>query len=226
MPNQWNKQNSVDKSKLSEFPPSYPNEMLVKILSSTLYSPLRSQLPLKPKVLEVGIFSGNNARFFLENDYELTGSELNLEMVKLGQENLTRLRYNLPVINIGHNTELNFASNMFDLLVSINTIHYSPGENSGKAINEFCRVLKPTGWAVIETPASEHFAVKRSARKGILRYEWHAGGFREGELFGFFDSEEHFKKSLMQVFREVHISRRLEVYPETTLDFWMAVCKK
>ena len=145
MPNQWNKQNSVDKSKLSEFPPSYPNEMLVKILSSTLYSPLKSQLPLNPKVLEVGIFSGNNARFFLENDYELTGSELNLEMVKLGQENLTRLRYNLPVINIGHNTELNFASNMFDLLVSINTIHYSPGENSGKAINEFCRVLKPTG---------------------------------------------------------------------------------
>ena len=226
MPNQWNKRNSIDKSKLSKYPPSYPSEMLVKILSSTFYSPLRSKLPPRPKVLEVGIFSGNNARFFLENDYELTGSELNPEMVKLGQENLTRLRYDVPIINIGHNTKLNFPSKQFDLLVSVNTIHYSSGENSQKALNEFYRVLKPTGWAVIETPGSEHFAVKNSARKGILEYEWHAGGFRQGELFGFFDSEEHYKKSLLQVFREVYICRRLEVYPEVTLDFWMAVCKK
>lgn len=226
MPNQWNKQNSVDKSKLSEYPPSYPNEMLVKILSSTLYSPLRSKLPPRPKVLEVGIFSGNNARFFLENDYELAGSELNPEMVKLGQENLLRLGYDLPVINIGHNTKLNFPSEQFDLLVSINTIHYSSGENSQKALNEFCRVLKPTGWAVIETPGSQHFAVKNSTRKGILEYEWNAGGFRQGELFGFFDSEEHYKNSLMQVFSEVYISHRLEQYTDTTLDFWMAVCKK
>jgi SAM-dependent methyltransferase len=226
VPNLWNKQNSVDKSKLAEFPPSYPNEMLVKILSSTFYSPLKSELPPHPKVLEVGIFSGNNARFFLENGYDLTGSELNSEMVKLGQENLTRLGYDLPSIKIGHNINLDFPSNLFDLLVSVNTIHYSSGENSRKALSEFCRVLKPVGWAVIETPACEHFAVKRSTRKGILEYEWQAGGFRQGELFGFYDSEEHFKKSLMEVFSEVSISRRLEIYPETTLDFWMAVCKK
>lgn len=98
-------------------------------------------------------------------------------MVKLGQENLLRLRYDLPVINIGHNTKSNFPSKQFDLLVSINTIHYSSGENSQKALNKFCRVLKPTSWAVIETPGIEHFAVKNSARKGILEYEWHAGGF-------------------------------------------------
>jgi len=222
----WNKKNSFDSSKLTKFPPSYPNEMLVKLLSSLTYSPLVEQLPPNAKVIEVGIFSGNNARFFLENGYQVTGSELNLEMVELCQDNLTRLQYSHPVVTIGDNTNLAFESNIFDLLVSINTIHYSVGENSKKALKEFCRVLKPDGWAVIETPASEHFAVQKAVRKGILQYEWHAGGFREGEEFGFFDSEEHFKESLMGTFREVSISRRLEVYPKVTLDFWVAVCRK
>ena len=226
MQSSWNKKNSFDNSKLTKFPPSYPNEMLVKLLSSLTYSPLVEQLPPNAKVIEVGIFSGNNARFFLENGYQVIGSELNLEMVELCQDNLTRLKYSTPVVTIGDNTNLASKSNIFDLLVSINTIHYSAGENSKKALKEFCRVLKPDGWAIIETPASEHFAVQKAVRKDILSYEWHAGGFREGEEFGFFDSEQHFKDSLLGTFREVSISRRLEVYPKVTLDFWVAVCRK
>ena len=62
----WNKKNSFDSSKLTKFPPSYPNEMLVKLLSSLTYSPLVEQLPPNAKVIEVGIFSGNNTRFFLK----------------------------------------------------------------------------------------------------------------------------------------------------------------
>jgi SAM-dependent methyltransferase len=226
MDSQWKKSNAFDKSKLAKFPPSWPNEMLVKILSSLVYSPLVSQLPLNAKVLEVGIFSGNNARLFLENGMQVSGSELNAEMVELCQDNLDRLQYSSPVVTIGDNTNLAFENDIFDLLVSINTIHYSPGEKSEKALKEFSRVLKPNGWAIIETPASKHFAVQQAVRKGTLSYEWHAGGFREGEEFGFFDSEEHFKESLMRTFSEVSINRRLEVYPKVTLDFWVAVCKK
>lgn len=222
----WTKQNSVDQSKLAKVPPSWPNEMLVKVLSSTNYSPIISELPENPLVLEVGIFSGNNSRFFLENKYRVSGSELNQEMLELCEENLTRLGYEIPELTIGDNTNLAFGSEMFDLLVSINTIHYSSGENSFKAVTEFCRVLKPGGYAIIETPGSEHFAVKQSKRKDVLKFVWRAGGFREGQEFGFFDTMEHFKTSLLRSFREVQISRRLETYPSVTLEFWMAVCKK
>ena len=200
--------------------------MLVKVLSSLDYSPIVGEIPLRANVLEVGIFSGNNARFFLENDYAVSGSELNLEMIELCKENLTRLKYEIPNLAIGDNTNLAFEDGVFDLLVSINTIHYSSGENSKKAIKEFCRVLKPNGWAIIETPGNEHFAVKQATRKDLLKYEWHAGGFREGEEFGFFDSVEHFKSLLLEDFRDVQICRRLENFPDVTLEFWMAVCRK
>lgn len=222
----WTKDNSIDKTKLTKFPPSWPNEMLVKVLSSLNYSPIIGELPSNATVLEVGIFSGNNSRFFLENKYPLSGSELNQEMIDLCKENLTRLKYDIPDLSIGDNTNLAYENNAFDLLVSINTIHYCSGKNSQKAIAEFCRVLKPNGWAVIETPGNEHFAVKQSTRKDVLRYEWHAGGFREGEEFGFFDSIDHFKTSLLEVFSEVQICRRLETFPEVTLEFWMAICRK
>ncbi len=222
----WTKQNAIDRSKLAKIPPSWPNEMMVKVLSSTNYSPVIGELPDNPSVLEVGIFSGNNSRFFLENGYSVSGSELNQEMIELCEENLTRLQYKIPNLAIGDNTNLSSASGVFDLLVSINTIHYSSGENSFKAIKEFCRVLKPGGYAIIETPGSDHFAVKQSERKDILKYVWHAGGFRNGEEFGFYDSVEHFKYSLLEVFSEVQICRRLESFPEVTLEFWMAICKK
>jgi len=222
----WTKQNAIDRSKLSKIPPSWPNEMLVKVLSSTIYSPIISLLPNNPAVLEVGIFSGNNARFFLESGYNVSGSELNQEMIELCKENLNRLQYEIPKLAIGDNTQLAFDSGVFDLLVSINTIHYSSRENSAKAIEEFCRVLKPGGYAIIETPGTEHFAVRESERKAPLHYVWHAGGFRDVEEFGFFDSEDQFRTALLNSFNEVQISRRLESYPKVTLDFWMAVCKK
>lgn len=222
----WTKDNAVDRTKLTKYPPSWPNEMLVKVLSSLSYSPIIGSLPKNPKVLEIGIFSGNNSRFFLENGYGLSGSELNEEMIELCRENLSRLGYEIPQLAIGDNTNLSYESDLFDLLVSINTIHYSSGENSQKALNEFRRVLKPNGWAVIETPGTEHFAVKESIRKDVLRYEWRAGGFREGLEFGFFDSVDHFKSTLLESFTDVQVCRRLENFPDVTLEFWMGICQK
>ena len=225
-PMTWSQENSFDRSLLSQFPPSWPNEMLVKVLSSLNYSAIPANLSKPAKVLEVGIFSGNNARFFLENGYKVFGSELNVEMVELGINNLTRLGYTPPQIEIGDNLNLSASDSEFDLLVSINTIHYSSGKNSELALKEFSRVIRKGGYAVIETPGSDHFAVRAAKRKEELSWEWHAGGFREGQSFGFFDTREHFQESLLKHFSEVNICRRIEEYPEVTLEFWMAICRK
>jgi SAM-dependent methyltransferase len=200
--------------------------MLVKIMSSTHYSNLAENLSKISKVLEVGIFSGNNTRFLIENGYEVYGSEINDQMIDLCKSNLTRLNYRLPEIRIGNNTNLQFKDNEFDLLISVNTIHYSPDQQSGEAVREFARVIRNGGYAIIETPASNHFAVKKSERLGDLNWEWNAGGFRQGEKFGFFDSEDHFRMCLLEAFTEVSISYRMERYEGVTLDFWMAICKK
>lgn len=222
----WNQENSFDKSLLSKFPPSWPNEMLVKVLSSLNYSPIVGTLSKPIKVFEVGIFSGNNARFLLENGYEVSGSELNEEMIELGIRNLTRLGYEVPPIGVGENTNLPPGDSIFDLLVSINTIHYSSGTQNAVALQEFSRIIRKGGYAVIETPGSEHFAVKAAKRKQELIWEWHAGGFREGQDFGFYDSIEHYRTKLLEHFEDVEICRRIEEYPRVKLEFWMAVCKK
>ena len=42
----------------SKHPPSYPNEMMVKIFSSKHYLNIRLKSPSKNKILEIGSFSG------------------------------------------------------------------------------------------------------------------------------------------------------------------------
>jgi SAM-dependent methyltransferase len=222
----WTIENSFDRSARAVFPPSWPNEMLVKVMSSINYSNLANDLNSISKVLEVGIFSGNNSRFLIENGYEVSGSEINGEMIDLCKTNLTRLNCKIPEVRIGNNINLDFRDNEFDLIISINTIHYSSGQESMQAISEFARVVKKGRWAIIETPAKNHFAVEQSERTSELKWIWKAGGFREGETFGFFDSEDHFSSCLKKEFTEVSICYRMERYEGITLDFWMAICKK
>ena len=79
-------------STISKCPPSFPNEMMVKIFSSKHYSNIRLKSSSKKKILEIGSFSGNNLRYFIENNYKTYGIEINQELVDLGVTNLKRLR--------------------------------------------------------------------------------------------------------------------------------------
>ena len=64
--------------------PSYPNEMMVKILVLEFI-----EVRIKPagqnKILEIGSFSGNNLRFFIENGFKAYGVEINQQLVDLEQ---------------------------------------------------------------------------------------------------------------------------------------------
>ena len=64
----------------SNYPPSFPNEMMIKIFSSKHYSKIRFKSPSKNKILEIGCFSGNNLRYFVENNYKTYGIEINKEL--------------------------------------------------------------------------------------------------------------------------------------------------
>jgi len=222
----WTFDNAFRREFGAVLPPQWPNEMLVKILTSTKYSPLINQISQEWKVLEVGVFSGNNARLFLERGMRVSGSEINSEMLKLCTENLTRMGYSVPELRQGSNCNLDFQNEEFNLLVSINTIHYSHGKCTKTALSEFARVVKKGGWVIIETPARNHEVVVNSVRERELVWNWGAGGFRQSELFGFFDSKDHFRSLLLNEFSKIEICYRLEEYKETTLAFWVAICQK
>ena len=55
---------------------------------------------------------------------------------------LKKLSYKNLKISKAENIRTNKRKSVFDLLVSINTIHYSTGKNIEKSLKEFSRVLK------------------------------------------------------------------------------------
>lgn len=214
----YNKKNAFR----SKFPPSYPNEMMVKIFSSRIYSSTRIKPANQNKILEIGSFSGNNLRFFIENGFKAYGIEINRQLVDLGLKNLKRLKIKTPIIKIGTNTKIPFKNNFFDTLVSINTIHYNSGDEILKALLEYKRVLKKSGILYLETPGKNHFAFGKKI--GNLSYKSNLKDFRKNHKFGFFDSAAHLKKILKNYFKSVKIFERHEK-TKINLHFYVAICK-
>lgn len=220
----YNVKNSFNRRMGAKFPPSFPNEMLVKILSSNFYSNIKKNFFNKRlKILEVGSSSGNNLRFFLEKKYTSYGIEINKEMVDLGKKNLLRLGYKIPKILIGNNCNIPFKNNSFDCLVSINTIHYNYGDDILLALKEFKRVLKKNGVVIIETSGPEHFNRAQSKKIKNLEWIWNSKDFRKGEKFGFFDDKISFSNTLKKVFSKVDVFERTE-FSKVKLHFYFAVC--
>tara|TARA_B100000795_G_scaffold73992_2_gene52450 strand:+ start:1107 stop:1808 length:702 start_codon:yes stop_codon:yes gene_type:complete len=226
--NKWTSGNAFRRNEGTQFPPSYPNETVVKICSSKAYSDLTDTLfNNNIKVCELGSFSGNNSRFFIEKGYEVHCVEINNDMLNLGRDNLTRLGY--PIHNVsfkqGDNLNIPYKDNTFDLFVSINTLHYNFGQDVEKAIKEYSRVIKKNGIAIIETVANKHIAYKSAKKKSTLDYIWGLGDFRDGEHFGFFDNKKDLKKMLKNSFSSVEIHSRLEKNQKTVLNWNIAICK-
>jgi ubiquinone/menaquinone biosynthesis C-methylase UbiE len=222
----WTKNIVTDGNFNSSHPPLWPNEFLVKLISSSAYSEIKDFVGESPKALEVGIFAGNNARMMRDQGYLVYGSEINQDMVDLGIQSLENMGISDVEIRLGSNTSLDYPDDYFDLLVSINTIHYSSGADSFKAVHEFRRVLKPGGFAIIETPSEKHFARRNSKRISEFVWEWNAGGFREGSFMGFFDNDKHLRTSLSQAFSKISILSRSEQFELRELAWWVAVCQK
>ena len=206
----------------SKHPPSYPNEMMVKIFSSGHYSNIKIKPSHQNKILEVGSFSGNNLRYFIENSFKSYGIEINQQLVDLGIKNLKRLKIKPPSIKIGTNTEIPFKRNFFDTLVSINTIHYNSGNEVIRAIKEYKRVLKKSGVLYLETLGNNHFAFGKKISN--LSYKSNLKDFRKNHIFGYFDNKIHLKNFLKSYFNKVEV---FEKYEKTniSLHFYVAVCK-
>ncbi len=225
----YTKQNSFSDKNFVKIPPSYPNEMMVKILSSTFYSDVINKkffIKKNLKILEIGSSSGNNLRYFLDRKFKTFGIEINKDMVDLGRINLKRMGYKIPEIKIGHNTNIPYPDNFFDCLVSINTIHYSSGNDVIKALKEYKRVLKKGSLIYIETSGPKHFSHKTSEKIGNLKWirKTKSKDFRNNSyLFGYFSNKKQFQNVLEKNFSKVQVFERFEL-SKISLNFFIGVC--
>ena len=106
--------------------PKWPNEVMVKIIFGS-YLKNKININSKFRVLDVGCGFGNNLLPFLDIGCQCFGTEVT-EMVARQTQRILQVRGFDVDIRCGKNTGLPFEDNLFDLVLSINVIHYEKTE--------------------------------------------------------------------------------------------------
>lgn len=102
--------------------------------------------PPDAAILDVGTSTGSNLRMLHEMGFtNFQGLDLNDEAI------LWCAKKELGAVKKGDVCDMPFAHNLFDLVLATDIVEHV--ENDVRALSEICRVLKPSGKAIITVPA-------------------------------------------------------------------------
>ena len=104
------------------------------------------------KILDAGCGNGRNLKWFYQPDYEIYGTDTNVERLKLCKELYKLQKENFIRASID---ELLYESNAFDHVICIAVLHFAENLNHFlKMFEELVRVLKPHGSLLIRTASN------------------------------------------------------------------------
>ena len=205
--------------------PQWPNETMLKVLFGS-YLKKKFILPKNANVLDVGCFFGNNLFPFAAKGANCFGVDIHENIAQKAEIIFKNKGYNGKFTR-GKNTSIPHPDNTFDLLISVNTIHYEPSRESiTDAIQEFKRVLKPGGRFYISTVGTNHDIRKKAKKIKENVYEIRDWDFRDGEIFHFFEDPLELNKFLSNFFINVEVGELTEQLMEQTLGFYLASGEK
>jgi len=204
----------------------FPSEYVLRsFFSKNFFS---EETPMKPgmRVLDIGTLYTNNLVPFHDRRLDLYGIEINEEMVQLAKT--SGEQWNMSVtLKQGHNRSIPFPDQYFDILMSINTIHYENDRTKLKeALREFDRVGSSNCHYLIATAGSEHLFHKNAKRIAENQYRITTEDFRNGQIMAYFDDKKHFEHTLLKYFGRVEIVTVSETWERFPLQFWVAKCSK
>lgn len=205
--------------------PQWPNETMLKVLFGS-YLKKKFILPKNANVLDVGCFFGNNLFPFAAKGANCFGVDIHENIAKKAEIIFKNNGYDGNFTK-GKNTSISHQDNTFDLLISVNTIHYEPSRESiTDAIQEFKRVLKPGGRFYISTVGTNHDIRKKAKKIKDNIYEIRDLDFRDGEILHFFEDPLELNKFLSNFFINVEVGELTEQLMEQTLGFYLASGEK
>jgi SAM-dependent methyltransferase len=204
--------------------PKWPNEIMVKLaFGSYLAKPLKVIDGMR--VLDVGCGFGNNLYPFLDKGCDCYGTEVTEATARLAQD-LAKQRGLSCVIKHGYNQKLPFDDSVFDLLLSINVLHYEKtDEDIDRSLREYCRVLKNDGAMILITVGPEHAIYKKAKVVGHHRYLVQNFDFRDGEQYYYFDNTKYLDATLSNYFGDIETGQVTERLMQKPLDFLVAVAR-
>jgi SAM-dependent methyltransferase len=126
--------------------------------------------PAEPRVLEVGCGAGwmwAEAAARLPGDLDLTLTDLSPGMVDEALDRVASLgRYRRTVGRVADVQDLPFRSAAFDVVVANYVLHHVP--DTGRAVAELARVLRPGGVAVVACVGDGHLAELHQIRQEVF----------------------------------------------------------
>lgn len=221
----WNKQELQFQAKAHQR--HFPTESMLRALLSSSYFENAKKIESGQKVLYIGCLYTNNLVPFWDRGCALYGVEITEDSVDIARETAAQQRMDVRVEQ-GLNRELPFDDDMFDFVLSVNTIHYEESkENLVAGLAEMRRVLKPGGCLFVSTGGQEHFFVSTAVKNGPNDYVVQAeDDFRAGQKFTFFEDVEDFNQTLAEIYKDVETAVITEFYPKHPLQFYIAKCFK
>ena len=204
--------------------PRWPNEAMLKVLFGGY-----SRRPVKPqpgwRVLDVGCGFGNNLVPFADLGCQCHGVEIHDEITVLARDALATRGYKAE-FRTGNNRTVPYPDQSFDLVLSINAIHYEGDEALVlAALREFRRVLRPGGLLFLSTAGQEHDIYLRAKPLGKRLYRIQNYDFRDGQQFFFFDNEQDLKNYCARELEGVETGRVTERLFTMTVDHMIALCR-
>lgn len=178
------------------------------------------------KVLDVGCGMGNNLLPFLERGCACHGVEISREIADIAGLALADRGYRAEM-SVGTNRALPYEDDVFDILISVDAIHYEGTEERVRAgLREYARVLKPGGAAIVCTTGPLHSIYREAKPLGLHRYVFGSDDFRKGQEFFYFDNERYLKMYMDEAFARTEIARSTVSMPREVQDGMIAIGRK
>lgn len=206
--------------------PKYPNEVMLKVIFGN-YLTNKPNPKSNWSVLDIGCAMGSNLIPFVELGCDAHGIDIHSDIVSNAKKVMQHRGYKNIDFREGDNRNIPFPDNHFDLITSINTLHYEKNElNIISALKEFNRVLKPGGRLYICTVGPEHQIYSLSKPIGEHKNIIQDFGFRTGEQFFFFDNERYLRHYLSILFSNIETGQVTEKLMTMPLDFLISYAVK
>jgi len=220
----WSKE-AVSNSRKGE-QKMWPADVLIRSIKSDRYFQFPKKLSVTSKVLDIGCLYVNNLVPFKEFGAELHGTEINNHMIKLAKENSSIWDLSAN-IKQGTNTKLPYKEHLFDIILSVNTIHYEEKKDDVLlALKEFYRIGKDDCHYYIMTAGKNHIFHKTASRLDENKYLLKTDDFRDHQVMSYFDNLLHFKETLKKTFSNVQVATIHERWPNVEYEFYLAKCIK